>query len=116
MKNLGLKQKALEDLMNFMSEKDGEMLKKHPKITAVKIDTVQAMPKKEMEKEMPEMDSEEPMDSEEEMSPEEMKQDNPDEDLGEGESSKLEALEKALGFDISEKLSPLEIKKLLSMI
>jgi hypothetical protein len=48
----------------------------------------------------------------EEESPEEM----PEEDMGEEESSKLESFEKALGFDISEKLSPEELKKLLSMI
>ncbi len=114
MKDMGLKSKVLQDLINFMGEKDGEMLKKHPKITAIKVDTVSAMPKEEMKKEMP-MDMAD-AESENEMSDEEMKQDNPDEDLGEMESTKLEDLEKALGFDISEKLSPLEIKKLLSMI
>jgi hypothetical protein len=100
MKNMGLKSKVLQDLINFMGEKDGEMLKKHPKITAIKVDTVSAMPKKEMMKDL------------EEESPEEM----PEEDMGEEESSKLESFEKALGFDISEKLSPEELKKLLSMI
>ena len=99
MKNMGLKSKVLQDLIDFMGAKDGEMLKKHPKITAIKVDTVQAMPKKEMpmemESEMPEME---------------------EEDSSEEESSKLESLEKALGFDISEKLSPEEVKKLLTLV
>ena len=103
MKNMGLKSKVLQDLIDFMGAKDGEMLKKHPKITAIKVDTVQAMPKEEMKKEMPmEMESEMP----------ELEK----EDSSEEESSKLESLEKALGFDISEKLSPEEIKKLLTLV
>lgn len=79
MKDLETKKKVLSEIMDLMDEKDGEMLKMHPKVLAAKVEVEK--PEKEdavsiMKSKM--MGSEEPsegleIESEDEMSPEMIK-------------------------------------------
>jgi hypothetical protein len=70
MKDMELKKKVLGEIMDLMNEKDGEMLGKHPKLMAAKIEIE---PKEGEEKEMDlekdpkeEMMGESPLESEKE--------------------------------------------------
>ena len=53
MKDMELKKKVLGEIMDLMNEKDGEMLGKHPKLMAAKIEVE---PKEEGEEMGPESD------------------------------------------------------------
>lgn len=64
MKDLEVKKKVLDEIMGLMDEKDGDRLKKHPKVMAAKIEVKK-----------PELEIEEPKESviaesEDELSPE----------------------------------------------
>lgn len=86
MQDMEIKKKVLSEIMDLMDEKDGEMLKMHPKVMAAKIEVAKPesegavdMMKEKMMGDKGEMmpgheSSESPeMESEEEMSPEMIK-------------------------------------------
>ena len=51
MKDMELKKKVLGEIMDLMNEKDGEMLGKHPKLMAAKIEIEPKEDEKEMDQE-----------------------------------------------------------------
>lgn len=55
MKQKGLKEKVLQDIMNYADGLDGEKLKKHPKLVAAKITVAKPMDDSEKEKMMEKM-------------------------------------------------------------
>lgn len=63
MKDLGIKQNILKEIMDLMDVNEGEKLKKHPKLAKVSVLEIEKKPKME---EMPMMKEE----SEDELSPE----------------------------------------------
>lgn len=70
MKDLGMKQDILKEIMDLMDVNEGEKLKKHPKFAKVSVLEVEKKPKGE---EMPMM-AEKEEGSEEELSPEMIEQ------------------------------------------
>lgn len=95
-----VKSKVLKEIMDLMGEKDGDKLKMHPKLMAMKVTKVEPLGKGMMEKKM--------------KGPEDMM-----EDKSEGESSDLEDTESKIGSDLDEldleSLDPAMLEKLVKL-
>jgi hypothetical protein len=86
MKDISVKSKVLKEIMDLMDQKEGDKLKSHPKLVAMKVTTAMPMKKEDMM-----------------------------EDKAEGEPKEVEGLEEKLGSDISEEVSPELLAQLIKL-
>lgn len=91
MKDLGIKSKVLKEIMDLMDQKEGDRLKAHPKLVAMKVTTASPLEKVGSAKDMKE-------------------------DELEKEPSDVEGLEQKLGSDVSEEIDPETLAQLMKLI
>jgi hypothetical protein len=87
MKDIGVKSKVLKEIMDLMDQKEGDKLKGHPKLVAMKVTTAMPMKGKMIDKE----------------------------DMMDDEPKEVEELEDKMDSDISEDISPELLAQLLKL-